>query len=378
MDQKAYFGLGAGIVCLAISGWFATSRDAPAKADNAPPRIIPVTAGLAVSRDIPHYVRGIGTVQAYNMVTVKSRVDGHIVQVSFVEGQEIKAGAQLFQIDPRPYQAALAQTEGARDRDQAQLQAALLDLDRFAKLLGKGVQSRQSYEHQKASVEQLQGAIKSDEAQIENAKLNLAYADIRSPISGRTGARLVDQGNFIQASQDTALATITQVKPIFVSFTIPQNWLDAIRRDQEASSLAVRAYASDDRQLLSEGKLSLIDNQIDTTTGTVRLKAVFENADERLWPGEFVSARVVLKIRRNVVTVPAETVMQGPNGSYVYVINPDDKVERKPVQLAGIQDGLAMVEKGLEAGQRVVVEGQYRLTNGLKVRIDQPPSAPPS
>jgi len=374
MGRKAYLGFGASLVGLAVVGWLAAERDAPAKI-GAPPPLVPVTAGIAAARDVPAYVRGIGTVQAYNMVAIKSRVDGHITRVSFEEGREVAAGDPLFQIDPRPFQAALAQIEATKDKDEAQLRAAQLDLDRFTKLLGRGFQSRQGYDNQKAAVEQLQGAVKADEAQIETAELNLAYADIRSPISGRTGARLVDLGNLVQTSQGTTLTTITQIKPIFVSFTIPQNWVDALRRNHDLAPLTVLAYASDDRQLLSQGKLSLIDNHIDAASGTVRLKAVFDNTDERLWPGEFVSARVVVESRKNIVTVPAETIMQGPNGAYVYIIKDDDTVQRKTVQLAGAQDGFAIIEAGLEAGQRIVVKGQYRLTNGLKVSFDGPQAA---
>jgi multidrug efflux system membrane fusion protein len=373
MNRKLYFGVGASVVGLALVGWLGTNRSAPARTGEDRRPVIPETAESALNRDVPTYVRGIGTVQAYNKVVVKSRVGGHITRVSFEEGREVKEGQPLFQIDPRPFQAALDQLEAARDKDRAQLRVAQLDLDRYGRLVGKAYQSRQSYDNQKSTVERLQNAIRADEAQIENAKLNLAYADIRSPINGCTGARLVDLGNFVQSADGTPLVAIMQIKPIYINFTLPQDWLDTMRRNHEITPLTVQAYASDDRRFLSEGKLSLIDNQIDTSTGTVHFKALFENADERLWPGELVSVRVVLETRKNVVTVPIETVMQGPNGAYVYVIKPDDTVERRAVQLAGAQDGLAMVEKGVEAGQRVVVEGQYRLANGLKVRIETRP-----
>jgi membrane fusion protein, multidrug efflux system len=370
------FSLIAVALVVILMIWFGVGRGRPARADVSPPLAVPVTAGVAALRDMPVFVRGIGNVQAFNAVLVKSRVDGQIMQVHFTEGQEVKAGDPLFQIDSRPFQAALAQAEAARERDQALLRAAQLDLERYSRLVGPGWQTRQSYDNQKAAVEQLQGAIKGDEAQIETAKLNLTYADIRSPIAGRTGARLVDLGNLIQASQGTGLVSITQLKPIYVSFTVPQDHVDQLRqnqsREKEGGGLPVLAYASDDKTLLARGRLSLIDNQIDAATGTIRLKAVFDNADERLWPGEFVSARVVLSQRKDIVTVPAQTVMQGPNGAFLYVIKPDDTVEQRPVQLGSIQDGLAFLEKGLAAGERVVVEGQYRLTNGVRVKIDQP------
>ncbi len=366
--------LGAAALVAALAGWYLVERSVraraalPALADPA----IPVVAGTAETRDMPVYVRGIGTVQAFNTVTVRTQVDGRIVRVLFSEGQEVKVGDPLFQIDPRPFQAALDQAEAAKQRDQAQLQGAQLDLERYAKLLTTGFQTRQSYDDQKALVGQLQGAIKVDQAQIDTAKLNLVYADIRAPIDGRTGARLVDLGNYVQASQGTALVTIAQLRPIFVSFTVPQDSLDQIRRNQAKGALAVAAYGSDDRSELSQGKLTLIDNQIDVTTGTIHLKATFDNSDERLWPGEFLSARLILSVRKGAVVVPAETVMQGASGSYVYVIKADDSVERRDVEVAAVQDGLAVVAKGIAAGETVVVDGQYRLTNGAKVKIDKP------
>ncbi|HXW27453.1 MAG TPA: efflux RND transporter periplasmic adaptor subunit [Xanthobacteraceae bacterium] len=340
----------------------------------APPPI-PVTAGTATEQNVPVYVRGIGTVQAFQMVTIRTRVDGQITKVSFTEGQEVRTGDPLFQIDPRPFQAALEQAQAMRQRDEAQLAGAQLDLERYAKLLPTGFQTRQQYDQQVATVGQIKGSIAADEAQIASAQLNLQYADIRAPIAGRTGARLVDLGNFVQASQSTALVSITQLKPIFVSFTVPQEHLVAIRDNQAKSPLEVEAYGSDDKTLLSRGKLTLIDNQVDVATGTIHLKATFENADERLWPGEFVSARLILSTREQAVVVPAQTVMQGPRGAYIYVIRPDDTVERRPVQVASSQDNLAVVEKGLARGERVVVDGQYRLTQGVKVKAQQADNA---
>ena len=340
--------------------------------------LIPVVAGSAEARDMPVFIRGIGTVQAYNSVAVHTRVDGQIVKVLFTEGQEVAAGDPLFQIDPRPFQAALDQAQAAKERDQAQLQGAQLDLERYGGLLSKGFQSRQSYDDQKAQVGSLQGAVKLDQAQIEAAKLNLQYSDIRSPIAGRTSALLVDLGNYVQVSQNTSLVTITQLKPIYVSFTVPQEALDAIRRNQAKAPLVVYAYASDDKTRLAEGKLTLIDNHVDTTTGTIQLKATYDNADERLWPGQFVAARLVLSVRKDAVVVPRETVMQSNNGAYVYAIKPDNSVERHDVEVASVQDGLAVITKGLAAGQKVVVEGQYRLTNGAKVKIDNVAQTAPS
>jgi len=341
----------------------------------AAPPTVPVIAGAAETQNVPVYVRGLGTVQAFQTVTVRSRVDGNITKVLFTEGQEVKAGDPLFQIDQRPFQAALEQAQATKTKDEAQLKGAQLDLERYQKLLPTGFQTRQQYDQQVATVGQLKGAIAADQAQIDAAQLNLQYTDIRSPIDGRTGARLVDLGNFVQAGQATALVSITQIKPIYVSFTVPQENLVEIRTNQARAPLDVEAYAGDDKTLLSRGKLTLIDNQVDTTTGTIRLKATFDNADERLWPGEFVSARLILATRDQAIVVPAQTVMQGPQGAYLYVIKPGDTVERRAVQVAATEDNHAVIEKGLARGERVVVEGQYRLTEGAKVSVRQPDKA---
>jgi multidrug efflux system membrane fusion protein len=368
------------VVVVATAGaalWKLSGHDFTAGQKGPPPAppAIPVVAGTAEPQNVPVYVRGLGTVQAFQMVTVRSRVDGNITKVQFTEGQEVKAGDPLFQIDPRPFQAALEQAQATKTRDEASLQGAQLDLERYSKLLPTGFQTRQQYDQQVATVGQLKGSIAADQAQIDNAQLNLQYADIRSPIDGRTGARLVDLGNFVQAGQATALVSITQIKPIFVSFTVPQEFLVEIRANQARAPLAVEAYASDDKTLLSTGKLTLIDNQVDVATGTIHLKATFDNVDERLWPGEFVSARLILATRAQAIVVPAQTVMQGPQGAYVYVIKPDETVERRSVQVASTQENLAVIEKGLERGERVVVEGQYRLTQGVKINVRQADNA---
>lgn len=351
-----------------------SGTEAPKAAAQTQAPGIPVTAGNVLVRDVPVFLHGIGTVQAYNSVAIKSRVDGQIVAVNFKEGQDVKQGDPLLQIDPRPYQAALEQAQAAKQKDEAQLAGAKLDLDRYAKLLGTGYQTRQSYDNQTALVAQLEAAIKGDEAQINTAKLNLSYADIRSPIDGRLGARLVDKGNLVHASDNTPLVTITEVKPIFVSFTLPQESLEDVREGQGKSPLLVDAYTGDGKKQLAEGKLTLIDNAIDQATGTIHLKARFDNDDEQLWPGEFVSLRVILSTRRNVATVPSQTVQDGPAGHYAYVIKPDNTVERRTVEVASVQDGIAVITKGLTAGEQVVVDGQYRLTEGAHVNPTVTPS----
>ena len=369
------------VIALIVAGYLVVNqmgRDRARAAAAPPAAATPVTVATAEKKDVPIIVRGIGTVQAYKAVAVKARVDGQIVKVAFEEGQEVKKDDLLFQIDPRPFQAALDHATAAKQRDEAQLLGAKQDLERYGKLIGSGFQSRQSYEQQQATVGALTATIALDQAAIDTAAVNLAYTDIRAPIDGRTGQRLVDLGNMIQASQPAALVNITQVKPIFVNFTVPQDVTDEVRRNQAAAPLTVLAYASDDKTLLSQGRLTLIDNQIDIATGTLKLKATFENADERLWPGEFVNARLVISTRKDATTVPQRAVMQGASGYYAYIVRPDDTVERRVVEVAGMQDELAIIDKGIAPGEKIVVDGQYRLSDGARIKIDTtPPAAPP-
>jgi len=355
------------LAAIAMFFWLRVEKQVPQAVAQTAGQAIPVTAGTVAVEDVPVFLHGIGTVQAYNTVAVKSRVDGQIVKINFKEGEEVKVGDPLFQIDPRSYQSALETAQAAKEKDDAQLVGAKLDLDRYEKLLAPGWQTKQSYDQQKATVEQFQAAIKGDIAQIENAKLNLSYADIRSPIDGRLGARLVDTGNLVHASDNTPLVMITELKPIFVSFTLPQETLDEVHENNKQAPLVVRAYSGDDKKQLAEGKLTLIDNMIDQATGTIHLKARFDNDDERLWPGEFVNLRLILSTRKGAATVPQQTVQVGPNGYYAYVIKPDNTVERRAVEVASMQDGLAVITKGLTVGENVVVDGQYRLTEGARV-----------
>jgi multidrug efflux system membrane fusion protein len=366
------------VLCLALLTMWRLDGFAPAvpkaKADDAPPGV-PVTAGVVTVQNVPQLLQGIGTVQAFNTVTVKSRVDGAIVKVAFTEGQEVKIGDLLFQIDPRPYQAALAQATATREKDAAQLSTARMDMVRYGRLVGSGFQTRQSFEDQQGLVAQYEAAVRGDEAHIDTANVNLDYTDIRSPIDGRLGARLVDIGNIVHAADNIALVNITQLKPIFVSFTLPQGNLDEIRPEQRAAPLEVDALGSDGQTVLGQGRLTLIDNMIDQATGTIHLKATFPNPDERLWPGEFVNLRVVLRMQNNVATVPAQTVQDGPDGHYVYIIDKDDNAQRREVSIAPAQNGFVIITKGLTPGERVVVEGQYRLTNGAHVRLLPPKTA---
>jgi membrane fusion protein, multidrug efflux system len=370
----------AGFAVLALAAAAVLPRvltpSGPASAAEKPPVAIPpvpVTAGIVKSADVPVLLSAIGTVQAYNMVTIKSRVDGQIVKVDFKEGDEVTAGAPLFQIDPRPYQAALDQALANLEKDKANLANAQLNLARDARIVANNLAvSQQQFDTDKATVAAGRAQVDSDNAQAETVRLNLGYCTITSPISGRLGARLVDVGNLVHASDPTGLVTIAQVKPIFVSFTLPQDNLAAVRVEQAKAPLVVDAYAGNNTTRLGEGRLTLVDNSVDQATGTIHLKAAFPNAEERLWPGQFVNLRLVLMVRKNVPTVPAQTVQQGPDGQYAYVIDKDDRVARRTVEIAAFEDGIAVVSKGLQPGERVVVDGQYRLFQGARVRIEQP------
>ncbi len=372
----------AAVLVIAAGGYFFLGQvereKARAAATSTAPPGVPVTVAVAEPKDVPVYIRGLGTVQAYKTVAVKTRVDGQIVKVTFREGQDVKEGDLLFQIDPRPYQAALDRANAAKQRDEAQLEGAQLDLERYGKLLGPGFQSRQSYDQQKATVDSLKAALVGDQAAIDTAKLNLDYSDIRSPIDGRTGQRLVDLGNLVQTGQNTTLVTIAQIKPIFVNFTVPQLANHNLRKSQAKEALTAYAYSADDTYKLAEGTVTLVDNQIDPATGTLRLKATFENLGEQLWPGEFVSVRLLLSTRKGVTTVPQRAVMQGASGYYGYVVKPDNTVERRTLEVETTQEGIAVIAKGLAVGEKIVADGQYRLVDGSRVRVDRPTADGPT
>jgi membrane fusion protein, multidrug efflux system len=333
---------------------------------------VPVLAGRASVEDFPIVVRGIGSVQAFNTVTVKSRVDGNIVKVGFVEGQLVRKGELLMQIDPRPYQAQLEQAQANQAKDQANLANARRDLARYAALLPqKLATTQQQYDTQKATVDQLTAAVESDQGQIDAARLNVAYSSITSPIDGITGLRLVDIGNLVQASAATPLVVVTQIKPIYVTFTIAERDLDRIRRAMASHSLSVLAFNGGDNKQLSQGVLKLVNNTVDQATGTVTLKAEFANQDAALWPGEFVNAHLVLNVVKNGVTVPAGSVQMGPTGPFVYEIASGSTVKVQAVSVTQVDSGTALIGKGLAAGARIVVSGQTDLSPDAKVAVKE-------
>ena len=331
------------------------------------PQPFPSSPAPSRSGDVPIYLRGIGTVIAYNTVVVRSQIQGQITKITFTEGQTVKVGDRLAEIDPRPYQAQLDQMMATRDRDQAQLTNSLANLDRYNQLLTKGDATIQLADTQKAQVVQLQSAIKSDEALIEAAKVQLEYTKLTSPIAGVTGVRQIDQGNIIHPTDPNGLVVVTQIEPISVIFTLPETDLPEIQQQMAKGPLTVLAYSHDDKIKLDEGKLALVNNEILQTTGTIQLKADFPNTAHMLWPGELINARLLLETRHNGLSIASSAVQQGPNGSYVYVIGPDRAVQMRAVTVAQISEGQALIDSGLKPEENVVVEGQYRLQPGSLV-----------
>ncbi|MGZ5908669.1 MAG: efflux RND transporter periplasmic adaptor subunit [Reyranella sp.] len=359
-------------VALAIAGaLYLTLAPAFEKAAVAPvvTAPVPVVAGVVSSHEVPLYLRGVGTVIGYNTDVVRSQIQGQLTQIAFTEGQTVKAGDLLAQIDPRPYQAQLDQMTANRDRDRAQLANAIANLGRYTELENKGFATPQLSDTQKAQVAQLQSAIKADEALIEQAEIQLDYTRLTSPIPGVTGVRQIDVGNIIHPTDPNGLVVVTQVEPISLIFTLPQSELPQIQAQMAKGPLTVIAYSQDDKIKLDEGKLLLVNNQIAQTTGTIQLKATFANAAHRLWPGQLVNARLLVDTRKDGLTIAAPAVQQGQTGSYVYVISPDGKAEVRPVTVAQISEGQALIDSGLKANETVVIDGQYRLRQGSPVRV---------
>jgi multidrug efflux system membrane fusion protein len=357
----------------------ASPSPAPAQGkgpEGGPP--VPVLTGLAETKDVPIYLNGLGNVQGFNSVTIRSRVDGQLEKIAFLEGQEVQAGQLLAQIDPRPFQAALDQALARRKQNEALLANAKRDLTRDLALLAEKAGTAQKADTQQALVEQLEATLKSDDAAIEAASVQLGYATIRSPINGRAGIRLVDEGNVVRAQDASGLVVITQMQPVSVVFTLPEQQLPTIRSESEKSSLPVLAVGRDNATVLTEGTLSVIDNQIDPGTGTIRLKATFPNTDLKLWPGQFINVRLRVAIRPGATVVPAQVVQQGPVGTFAFVVGKEGIAELRPLQVARIEDGLALIDSGLQPGERVVVDGQYRLQPGSKVRSGEGAKGPPN
>src|SRR5439155_47466 len=332
-----------------------------------------VVEGVVSTKDVPIYLDGLGTVQAFNTVTIHTRVDGQLVKVAFTEGQDVNTGDLLAQIDPAPYQAALDQAVAKEAQDEAQLANARVDLQRYADLLKTDSITQQIYDTQKSMVSQLEATVKADQAAMESAKVNLDYTTIRSPIDGRVGIRQMDAGNIVHASDANGLVVLTQLRPISVLFTLPEQSLTELQAYQNPEKdFTVLAVSRDNTNLLEKGTLAVIDNQIDTTTGTIRLKATFANENLRLWPGQFVNTRLLLTTRKDSPVVPASVVQRGPDGAFAFVIQDDQTVAMRPLKVAQIESGMALIDEGLKPGERIVVDGQYKLQPGSHVKPAEP------
>jgi multidrug efflux system membrane fusion protein len=353
---------------LAGGGFWYFKKSQPATAAVPVPAVVPVVAATITARDVPIYLRGIGTVIAYNTDVVRSQIQGQLIKITFTEGQTVKAGDLLAQIDPRPYQAQIEQFTANRDRDQAQLMNAEANLSRYTELGGKGYATPQLVETQKAQVAELEAAVKADQAQIDQANVQLSYTNLTSAIPGITGVRQIDVGNVIHPTDPNGLVVVTQIEPISLLFTLPQSDLPAIQDPMAKGPLKVIAYSQDNKIKLDEGKLLLVNNEISGTTGTIQLKAEFPNHGHRLWPGQLVNARLLLETRKDAITVAGSAVQQGQTGVYVYVVKPDETAEQRSVHVAQISDGQALIDQGLKSGDVVVVDGQYRLKEGSRVR----------
>jgi membrane fusion protein, multidrug efflux system len=328
---------------------------------------IPVTVSAVSQRDVPIFLDSLGTVQASNTVAVHSQIDGKLQSVNFVEGQEVHKGDTLAVIDPRALQAALDQAIAKKAQDQAQLIAAQKDLDRFKTLVAKAAETQQNVDQQQGKVDGFKATIDADQAAIESAQVQLSYTTITAPIDGRVGFRQVDAGNIIHANDTNPLTVLTQIRPSIAIFTLPQKNLADVREAMLRGAVQVIAMDQDNTRQLAEGELLLVDNQIDQTTSTIRLKARFANDDDRLWPGEFVRLRVRADTRGGAVTIPPTAVQRGPQGLYAWVIKPDNTAEQRPIEAVPIDSDITIVTKGLTAGEHVVVNGQYRLQAGSHV-----------
>ena len=361
------------VLVLACAGgaWLLVGPKSRAAQAPPAPQAVPVSAEAARLQDVPVYLRGLGTVQANNTVEIKAQVNGTLVAVPVREGQEVKTGDVIAEIDPRPYQAALDQATAQRAEDTAQLQSAQLDLRRYQDLAKRNFAPVQQVDDQQATVNKLVAAVQADSAAIETARINLGYCVIRAPIDGRVGLYQTDIGNLIQSASQTGIVSITQDKPISVVFTLPEAQLPRVQDAMARGTVPVVAYSSDDTTKLGDGTLLTPNNAIDTATGTIQIKAVFANANDRLWPGEFVNARLLVNTSMQAVTVKGPAIQHGPDGLFVYTVQPDNTVAQVPVRVGYEDDGIAVINKGLSAGQMVVLDGQSRLSPGTHVAVNQ-------
>jgi multidrug efflux system membrane fusion protein len=358
----------AGALLLLLLGACSKSDPDPTRARASAAQVLPVTVANVTRQDLPVYLSGLGSIAAYYTVSVKSRVDGQLVDVKFKEGESVKQGQLLAIIDPRPFQVQLEQSQAQLFKDQASLRDAQLNYERYKGLLqNSGAMSQQQVDTQQATVNQLQGTVQNDKAAVDNAKLNLTYCHITAPVSGRIGLRLVDPGNMVHASDTNPMLVITQLQPITALFTLPEDQLPEVAKRLRQAPLQVDAYSRDDSTKLATGKLLTIDNQIDQTTGTAKLKAVFSNEDSVLWPNQFVNVHLLLETLKNATVIPSPAVQQGPQGSYVYIVKPDKTVEVRQITPAISEGSLTAIASGLSPNEVVVTDGQDKLQSGTHV-----------
>lgn len=356
-----------GAVCSAF--WSCSSAESKGQKAQAAagPRAVSVAVAKVQKQDVPVYLTGLGSVTAFYTANIKSRVDGQIMRVNFKEGQIVKEGDLLILIDPRPYQVQLEQMQAQLFKDQATLRDAKLNLERYTTLIPSGSIAQQQVDTQKATVDQLDGQVRTDQAQIDNAKLQLVYCNITAPFTGRVGLRQVDPGNIVHASDTSSMLVLTQLQPIAVIFTLPEDQLPTVSQHMKNSTLQVGAFSRDNQTKLASGKLQTIDNQIDPTTGTAKLKAVFDNKDNQLWPNQFVNANLLLETRKNSTVLPTAAILRGPQGTFVYAVKPDSTVDARNVTVSLTQGNTTVVTAGLTPGDTVVTDGQDKLQSGSSV-----------
>jgi multidrug efflux system membrane fusion protein len=357
---------GAAAILADTRWWVPSISQSVARGGGGP--AIPVMTDQAIRADVPIFLTGLGTVQAFNSVLIKSRVDGQIVKIRYEEGKDVRAGDVLIEIDRAPFEAALALAQANKLKDEAQRDNARVDFDRYANLAKTGASTTQQLDTTRALVAQTEASVKADQALIDTAQVQLNYSTIRSPIDGRVGTRLVDTGNIVRATDTTGIVTINQIHPIFVSFALPADSLPQLRAQLKGDDVIVTAL-SRDGQVLATGVLAVIDNQINPATGTINYKAKFDNGDDALWPGQFVNLRIQLAIRRNVIAVPVTAVQQGPNGSYAFVVGNDRTVQKRPLKVGALNKTTAIIDDGLQPGEQIVTDGQYRIQAGSKVEV---------
>jgi len=362
-------------VVVAGAVYFLAARTRAAATKSTTAAAVPVLVGTVTKRDLPVALTSIGTVQPLSVVEVKARVDGQLQRVAFAEGQDVHAGDLLAEIDPRPFRAQLAQAEAARAKDAAQLANAKADYARFASLIDTGGIAKQTVDAAAAQVASLEAALQSDQAAIDSAKLQLEFTRLVAPIDGRVGLRLVNAGSIVHIGDPTGVVTVTQMQPISVIFSLPQDELAAVLANASKSKLRVIVYTRDGTRSLAEGVLSVIDSQVDPTNGQARMRAIFANPERVLWPGSLVSTRLLVRVDHAVTVVPAQAVMRGQNGEYIYVVKPDKTVELRPVATGQSVDGYTAVQSGVAPGEVVVVDGQARIAPGTRVDTKTDPDA---